>query len=117
MIPTIDATTSSARQQTARDYVDSIAENRGCPGIILCSSSGKLLWVDRRAWELCRPLKKRADSSQEALPREIKDICAKVLRLLKEHGRGTSIERLRVRQLVKGPGVNLLLCGYGLPDS
>jgi DNA-binding CsgD family transcriptional regulator len=117
MIPTIDATPSSARHQAARDYRDSIAENRRCPGILLFSSSGRVLWAERRAWELCRALKDRSDSAQGAIPRSVKAICAKVLGLLKDHGRERTIEHFRVRQLVKGSGLNLLVCGYGLPSA
>jgi hypothetical protein len=58
--------------------LDRVAQTRACPGIFMFDASKKLLWADRRAWELCRTFKKVAQPTDTLVPPQILSVCGRV---------------------------------------
>ena len=64
-------------------FTESIAEKRAGPGILILSTSGHLLYKDRRAWELCAALDlSGGEVSLKTLPLPVQELCAEINKLL-----------------------------------
>jgi len=78
----------------------------------------KVLWADRRAWELCRAFdpNRTAKESGRQLPKAVQAIGEKAFQLLTE-GNSRNPDSPLIRKMIKGAGGSLLVCGFGLPYS
>lgn len=104
-----------SRQQSKDE--SKIAQNY-CPGILLFSTSMKLMWADRRAWELCKRLGVKKDGrSPGLLPEPILEVGARVMRALKDNPGVKDWEQFQNRRVIRESGKPVLLCGYGIPDQ
>jgi DNA-binding CsgD family transcriptional regulator len=99
-----------------RDHFSRVIENRSCPGVFMVNSTMKVLWADRRAWELCRALDhdRAGEGSGRQLPKVVQALGEKALELLNE-GDNRNPDSPLIRTIVKGAGGSLLVCGFGLP--
>jgi DNA-binding CsgD family transcriptional regulator len=99
-----------------RDHFSRIIENRACPGVFIVNSTMKVLWADRRAWELCRAIdhNRPAKRSGRQLPKAVQAIGEQALQLLNE-GYSRNPYSPLIRKITKGAGGSLLVCGFGLP--
>ncbi len=102
--------------QTSAAYTESIAERRTGPGILLLSTSGHLLYKDRRVWELCTALDKSGDTTLKALPLPIQEVYAEINKLLLVRTDAKDWEQFRIKRIFETSGRRLLLSGLGLPD-
>jgi DNA-binding CsgD family transcriptional regulator len=99
-----------------RDYSSRVAENRACPGVFMFNASMKVLWADRRAWQLCRSITElKGGGRQREVPRAIKELGQRALMLLDSHPKKT-LDSPVIRKIFKGAGGSLLACGFGLPN-
>jgi DNA-binding CsgD family transcriptional regulator len=99
-----------------KDHFSRVIENRACPGVFMLNSAMKVLWADRRAWELCRAIDphRTAMGSGRQLPKAVQAIGEKALQLLAD-GNSRNPDSPLIRKLIKGSGGSLLVCGFGVP--
>ncbi len=102
--------------QASTAHTESIAERRVGPGILILSTSGHLLYKDRRVWELCGALDKNGDTSPKMLPLAIQEVCAEINKLLLVRTDAKDWEQFRIKRIIDTSGRQLLLSGLGLPD-
>ncbi len=105
------------RDETA-DYVESIAEKRVGPGILMLSTAMQLLYSDRRTWELCAQINHAhgGKSANGVLPPAISELCAEIIKILQVRTDAKDWEQFRVKRVLGDPKRPVLLCGFGLPD-
>ena len=95
---------------------DMVAEHAG-PGILILSTSGRFLYKDRRAWELCAQLKNgEPDGASAGLPEVVMAVCTEITKLLKVWTHAKDWEEYRVKRFIGGPEGGVRLSGLGLPD-
>lgn len=99
-------------------HVESIAEKRAGPGILLLSSSMQLLYRDRRTWELCGQINKAqaGKAASGVLPPAVADLCAEIRKTLQVRTEAKDWEHFRVKRIIGDPKRPVLLRGLGLPD-
>jgi len=99
-----------------KDHFSRVIENRGCPGVFIVNSTMKVLWAERRAWELCRAIdpNRTAKSAGHQLPKAVQAVGEEALQLLNE-GYSRNSDSPLIRKIIKGAGGSLLVCGFGLP--
>jgi len=93
-------------------YMETIAEKRVGPGILMLTSSMQLLYRDRRSWELCAQINKHQSgkAANGVLPPAVADLCVKIMK-------AKDWEQFQLRRIVGDPKRPILLCGLGLPDT
>jgi DNA-binding CsgD family transcriptional regulator len=84
----------------------------------MLNSSIKIIWADRRAWELLRTLNQhdKAKNPGGRLPKAIKEFGETALALLEQDPVKEPDSPLS-RKIIKGPRGALVVCGFGLPDT
>jgi len=100
-----------------KDHFSRVIENRACPGVFMVNSTMKVLWADRRAWELCRAIDLNRAATKgpgRQLPKAVQAIGEKALQLLAD-GYSRNSDSPLIRKVIKGAGASLLVCGFGLP--
>ncbi|HEY3197097.1 MAG TPA: helix-turn-helix transcriptional regulator [Nitrospirales bacterium] len=98
-------------------FTESIAEKRAGPGILILSTSGHLLYKDRRAWQLCAALDPSGEEeSVKTLPLPVQELCGEINKLLQVRTDAKDWEQFRVKRVFEVSGQQLLLSGLGLPD-
>jgi DNA-binding CsgD family transcriptional regulator len=105
--------------QSSADYhVESIAEKRAGPGILLLSSSMQLLYRDRRTWELCAQINKAQNgkAANGVLPPAVAELCSEIMKTLQIRTEAKDWEHFRVKRIIGDPKRPVLLRGVGLPD-
>ncbi len=102
--------------QATAAYTESIAERRAGPGILILTTSGHLLYKDRRVWELCTALGKDGDTTMKMLPAPIQEVYSEVNKLLLVRTDAKDWEQFRVKRVFETAERRLLLSGLGLPD-
>ncbi len=99
-------------------FVESIAEQRVGPGILLLSSSLQLMHMNRRAWELSGKIT-QAENGKAAtgvLPMAVTELCAEVVTALQVRTNVKDWEQVQIRRLVGTQNPPVLLRAFGLPD-
>jgi DNA-binding CsgD family transcriptional regulator len=108
---------SNGHRDLVGECVEDIAAKHTGPGILILSTTGKLLYKDRRAWELCSRLKQREGSdAPAALPDMIVDMCTHITKLLQVWTQVKDWEEYRVKRFVGESERGVLLSGLGIPD-
>ena len=107
----------------AKDYFSRIAENRACPGVFVFDAELKVIWADRRAWQLCR----RFDAHQGTkpygkgysgrIPKVLKELGAKALTALKQVRSRKALDSPLVREPISSSNGSLVVCAFGLPAN
>ena len=69
-------------------YMETIAEKRVGPGILMLTSSMQLLYRDRRSWELCAQINKHQSgkAANGVLPPAVADLCVKIMKAVLSAG-------------------------------
>src|SRR5437867_1215643 len=104
------------------DQVDTIADQRTGPGIVVLSSSMQLLHMNRQAAELSTQINK-AENGKEykkiahgVLPAALTELCAEILKVLQVRTEAKDWEQFEVKRLAGNPARPILLRGFGLPE-
>jgi DNA-binding CsgD family transcriptional regulator len=106
---------------TAKDFLSRIAENRACPGVFMFDAAMKVVWADRRAWELCRRFnahqgtKPRGKEYTGRIPKALKELGARAITAVKEREPKKPLDSPLVREPISGPNGSLSVCAFGLP--
>ena len=116
-IPMTDDDLKVLDDEVSSAFTESIAEKRAGPGILILSTSGHLLYKDRRAWELCAALDlSGGEVSLKTLPLPVQELCGEINKLLQVRTDAKDWEQFRVKRVFEVSGQQLLLSGLGLPD-
>jgi DNA-binding CsgD family transcriptional regulator len=107
-----------AQRTVAWDPLDSIADKRAGPGILMLTSAMHMLYRDHRSWELCGQINRyhNGKAVNGVLPSEVADLCAEIMKGLKERAAAKDWEHFRIKRAIGDPNQPVLLCGVGLPD-
>lgn len=104
------------------DQVDTIADQRTGPGIVVLSSSMQLLHMNRQAAELSTQINK-AENGKEykkiahgVLPAALTELCTEILKVLQVRTEAKDWEQFEVKRLAGNPARPILLRGFGLPE-
>jgi len=100
------------------DFIETIAEQRVGPGILLLSSSLNLMHMNRRAWELSGKITQAQNgkAATGVLPTAVTELCAEVITALQVRTDAKDWEQVQIRRLVSTPNPPVLLRAFGLPD-
>ncbi|TLY18431.1 MAG: response regulator transcription factor [Nitrospirae bacterium] len=104
------------------DQVDTIADQRTGPGIVVLSSTMQLLHMNRQAADLSMQINK-AENGKEykkiahgVLPAALTELCAEILKVLQVRTEAKDWEQFEVKRLAGNPARPILLRGFGLPE-
>src|SRR5712692_444028 len=101
------------------DFIETIAEQRVGPGILLLSSSLHLMHMNRRAWELSGKITQAQNgkAATGVLPMAVNELCAEVVTALQVRTNAKDWEQVQIRRLVGTPNPPVLLRALGLTDG
>ncbi len=98
--------------------MESIADKRLGPGILMLSTSMQLIYSDRRAWELCGGIHKSAGKATNGvLPPAVAEMCDEIIKHLHVRTDVKDWEQFRIKRVLGDPSRPVLLCGFGLPEQ
>jgi DNA-binding CsgD family transcriptional regulator len=94
-----------------------IAEKRTGPGIMVFTSSRKLVYQDSEAWELCKEINLLdAPEHMEILPRRVVTVCNEVKKQMRRRTHAKDWEQFRVKNVLSNCPRPILISGVGLPN-
>jgi len=108
----------AAQRTVAWDPLNSIADKRAGPGILMLTSAMHMLYRDHRSWELCGQINRYHNGTavNGVLPSAVADLCAEIMKGLKERIAAKDWEHFRIKRAMGNPNHPVLLCAVGLPD-
>lgn len=106
-------------EDVLNDQKESMAAPQAGPGIMLLTPSMRLLYKDRRAWELCQQIIQCQDGikANGVLPRTVASLVDQIRKTLKVRTDSKDWEQVQVRRMVNTPHSSVLLCGTALIDQ
>jgi DNA-binding CsgD family transcriptional regulator len=93
----------------------SFADQRAGHGILIITLSGRILWTDARAAELCQQMRVVTEKQEGTLPRAIIKIAAEITELLELRNHPKDWEAFNVRRVIKGREGHIFVAAIGLP--
>ena len=101
------------------DKKESLAVRHTGPGIMLLTASMRLLYKDRRAWELCQQIIRCQDgkTANGVLPPAVASLVYQIRKTLIVRTDPKDWEQIQLRQVVDTLHSSLLLCGTALIDQ
>jgi DNA-binding NarL/FixJ family response regulator len=110
----------NALNESSHDYhVESIAEKRGEPGILILNSSMQLIFKNSKATELCEQINKvhTGKAASGVLPVSVAEFCSEVLKILLVRNHSKDWEEFRVKRILGDPKRPVLLWAVAIPDQ
>src|SRR5205085_7062240 len=99
----------------------SIADKRLGPGLLMLTSSMRLIYKDSRAWQLCAQINRFNTGGKPAngvLPPAVAGVCEDIQKTQHDDAMPNRYaDRVGVRRIAGDPNRPVLLCGFALPDS
>jgi DNA-binding CsgD family transcriptional regulator len=96
---------------------EQIAQRRAGPGIMLFTSSAKLLYQDREAWALCAEMRQQGGKSTRSfLPPRVLELCNEVKKQLHLRTHAKDWEQFRIKHVLTDFQRPVLVSGVGLPN-
>jgi DNA-binding CsgD family transcriptional regulator len=92
----------------------SFADQRTGHGILIITLSGRILWTDSRAAELCRQMRV-AEEQEGTLPQTVIKIAQEIAELLKLRNHPKDWETFNVKRAIKGREGHIFVAAIGLP--
>src|SRR5437867_5553726 len=101
------------------DHEESMVASHAGPGIMLLTPSMKLLYKDRRAWELCQQIIRCQDgiTANGVLPRVVASLVDEIRTTLTVRTDPKDWEQIQLRRVVNTLHSSVLLCGTALIDQ
>jgi DNA-binding CsgD family transcriptional regulator len=107
----------------SKDFLGRVAENRACPGVFIFDDAIKVVWADRRGWELCRRFnahqgtKIQGKEPNGRIPKMLKELVSKAIGSLKEGQQKKSLDSPLLRKAISGANGSLSVCVFALPGE
>ena len=100
------------------NHKERMAGSLAGPGIMLLTTSMRLLYKDRRAWELCQQIIRSQDrkTANGLLPPAVVSLVNQIQRILAVQTAPKDWEQIQLRRVVRTPYSSILLCGTALID-
>lgn len=105
------------------EHVTPLAERSASPGVVVLSSSMKLLHMNRRAAELLRPVTRTEGGpagnqvAQAVLPAAAAELIADIYNVLRLPSEGKRGDLFEVTRQVGNPAQPMVLHGFGVSDK
>ena len=98
--------------------LDSIADKRAGPGILMLSACMQMLYRDRRSSELCSHINRYHNGTvaNGVLPPAVADFCAEIRKALQEPTAAREGEHFRIKRVIGDPACPVFLYGLGVRD-
>ena len=93
----------------------SFADQRAGHGILIITLSGRILWTDARAADLCQQMRAVTEEQQGTLPREVIKIAKEIGELLELRNHPKDWEAFNVKRAVKAREGHIFVAAIGLP--
>jgi DNA-binding CsgD family transcriptional regulator len=95
-----------------------ISDQRSGPGILVLTATFQLLYMDRRAQELCGQINQEQNGKVDngVLPKAVVELGAEILQILQVRTGAKDWEQFQVRRTTGDPKRPVILRGFGLPD-
>ena len=103
---------------TSWERLDSIADKRAGPGILMLTASMQMLYRDRRSSELCSRINRyhNGKAANGVLPPAVVDFCAEIRKALQERTAARDWEHFQIKRVIGDPARPVFLYGLGVPD-
>lgn len=100
-------------------HVEHLLDKRSGPGLIVLTVNMELLFLNRRASELCRDFgnSEPVASAFARLPSPVLGLCSEIQSLLQSKTPESGAERMQSRRIVAADRRPILLRGFGLLDN
>jgi len=98
--------------------IEYISDQRSGPGILVLTATFQLLYMDRRAQELCGQINQGQNGKVDngVLPKAVVELGAEILQILQVRTGAKDWEQFQVRRTTGDPKRPVILRGFGLPD-
>jgi DNA-binding CsgD family transcriptional regulator len=93
-----------------------LAHKRAGPGLMVFSSTLKLLYQDREAWALCAEMTQGDKSGQSHVPTPVMELCEDVKKQLHLRTHAKDWEQFRIKRVLADSQRPVLVSGVGLPN-
>ena len=114
----VETTLVTDELPVSSDGVETILEQRVGPGILLLSHALQLLYVNRRACDLCAKitLLQNGKAATGLLPMAVTELCAEVVTAFQVRTHAKDWEQVQIRRLLPTTNRPVFLRAFGLPD-
>jgi DNA-binding CsgD family transcriptional regulator len=93
----------------------SFADQRDGHGILITTLSGRILWMDSRAADLCRQMRVMTEEQEGTLPQTVIKIAKEIAELLEFRNHSKDWEAFNVKRVIKGREGRIFVTAIGLP--
>jgi DNA-binding CsgD family transcriptional regulator len=93
----------------------SFADQRAGHGILIITLSGRILWTDSRATDLCQQMRVVTEEQEGTLPQAVIKIAKEIAELLKLRNHPKDWEAFNVKRVIKGREGHIFVAAIGLP--
>jgi DNA-binding CsgD family transcriptional regulator len=93
----------------------SFADQRAGYGILIITLSGRILWTDARAADLCQEMRIVTGEREGTLPQAVIKIAKEIAELLEVRNHPKDWEAFNVKRVIKGREGHIFLAAIGLP--
>jgi DNA-binding CsgD family transcriptional regulator len=97
------------------EKIASFADQRAGHGILIITLSGRILWTDSRAADLCQQMRIVTDEQEGTLPRAVIKIAEEIAELLDLRNHPKDWETFKVKRVIKGREGRIFVAAIGLP--
>jgi DNA-binding CsgD family transcriptional regulator len=91
------------------------ATQRTGHGILVVTTSGRILWTDARTTELCHQMPGGAEALEGTLPLPVVKMVKEIAELLELRNHSKDWEAFNVKRVIKGGETHIFVAGIGLP--
>ena len=107
------------REDVSSAHTESLAVPQAGPGIMLLTTSMRLLYKDRRAWELCQQIIRCQDgkTAHGVLPPAVASLVGQIRKTLTVRTDPKDWEQIQLTRIVNTLQSSVLLCGTALIDQ
>lgn len=98
--------------------IEYLSDQRSGPGILVLTATFQLLYMDRRAQELCGQINQEQNGKVDngVLPKAVVELGAEILQILQVRTGAKDWEQFQVRRTTGDTKRPVILRGFGLPD-
>lgn len=93
----------------------SFADQRAGHGILIVTVSGRILWTDSRAADLCRQIRFVTEEQEGTLPQAVIKIAKEIAELLKLRNHPKDWEAFKIKRVIKAREGHIFVAAIGLP--
>ena len=117
--------TVDLRETLERINAEDLIDRRVSPGMLIIAPPMRLLHMNQTAWELMHTVSDQKEGNGEGkavnakglLPTALHEVCAEIIRHLRDRTHAKDWERFEIKRLITNPRQPLLVRGFGVPDQ